>query len=164
MRAVAQGGDIPKRRRKIAVLVLLLTLSAGCSLAERGIASGGASPAEASPSATAGPSATAEPSPSAFLRVPLPSGFPVLPGALAVVMPDDDPGLLGLWESDQLGSAAYDYYRVALPQAGYPVLGLYPGGDVAVIRFRAGGGEIWQLVAHGAPDGLVAIEVRLDRP
>jgi hypothetical protein len=98
------------------------------------------------------------------LRVPLPSGFPVLPGAVVVAMPVDDPGLIGLWESDLPGSAAYDYYRVALPQAGYPILGLYPGGDVAVIRFRADGGETWQLVAHGAPDRLVAIEVRLDRP
>lgn len=152
------------RRRPIAAFVLFAILAAGCSPAERGIASGGASLAEASPSAAAEPPVTAEPSPSAFLRVPLPSGFPVLPGAEAVTMPVDDPGLIGLWESDQLGSAAYEYYRVALPQAGYAILGLYPGGDVAVIRFRARGGEIWQLVAHGAPGGQAAIEVRLDRP
>lgn len=158
------------RCREIAIFVLLAILAVGCSPAERGIASGGASLPEASPSApaeppvTAGPSPWAEPSPSAFLRVPLSSGFPVLPGAVAVAMPVDDPGLIGLWESDRLGSAAYDYYRVALPQAGYPIVGLYPGGDVALIRFRAPDGEIWQLVAHGAPDGLVAIEVRLDRP
>jgi hypothetical protein len=152
------------RRREIAIFVLLAILAVGCSPDERGIASGGASLPEASPWAPAEAPVTAEPSPSALLRVPLPSGFPMLPGAVAVAMPLDDPGLIGLWESDRLGSAAYDYYRVALPQAGYPIVGLYPGGDVALIRFRAPGGEIWQLVAHGVPDGLVAIEVRLDRP
>jgi hypothetical protein len=151
-------------RPSIAVFVLLATLAAGCSPAETDIASGGPSLAGASPSAQAVPPVTAGPSPSAFVRVPLPSGFPVLPGAVAVAMPVDDPGLIGLWESDQLGSTAYDYYRVALPQAGYPIVGLYPGGDIAVIRFRTRGGEIWQLVAHGAHDGLVAIEVRPDRP
>jgi hypothetical protein len=151
------------RRPWIAVFVLLATLAAGCSPAETDIASGGPSLEGGSQSAPAGPPVTAGPSPSAFLRVPLPSGFPVLRGAVAVAMPVDDPGLIGLWESDVLGSAAYDYYRVALPQAGYAILGLYPGGEVAVIRFRARGGEIWQLVAHGAPGELVAIEVRLDR-
>jgi hypothetical protein len=146
------------RRPWIAVFGLLAILAAGCSPAESNIASGGPSLEEGSqlPSVV-------EPSASPFVRVPLPSGFPVLPAAVAVAMPVDDPGLIGLWESDQLGSAAYDYYRIALPQAGYPIVGFYPGGDVAVIRFRAPGGEIWQLVAHGAPDGLVAIEVRLDR-
>lgn len=152
------------RRPWIAVFVLIATLAAGCSLAETDVASGGPSLDGGSQSALAGPPVTVGPSPSAFLQVPLPSGFPVLPGAVAVAMPVDDPGLIGLWESDQLGSALYDYYRVALPQAGYPIVGLYPGGDVVVIRFRAPGGEIWQLVAHGAPGGLVAIEVRLDRP
>ena len=148
----------------IAVFALLATLASGCSPAWTDIASGGPSLEGGSQSAPAGPPVTVGPSPSAFLRVPLPSGFPVLPGAMVAAMPVDDPGLIGLWESDQLGSAAYDYYLVALPQAGYPIVGLYPGGDVAVIRFRARGGEIWQLVAHGAPDGLVVIEVRLDRP
>lgn len=152
------------RRREITVFVLLASLAAGCSPAQRGIASGGASLAEASPSAPIELPVTADPSPSALQRVPLPSGFPVLPGAAAVPMTVDDPGLIGLWESDQPGSAAYDYYRLALPRGGFPIVGLYPGGDVAVIRFRAPGGEIWQLVAHGAPDGLVTIEVRLDRP
>lgn len=152
------------RRPWFAVFVLLATLAAGCSPAETDIVSGGPSLEGGSQSAPTGPPVTAGSSPSALLRVPLPRGFPVLPGASAVAMPVDDPALIGLWESGQLGSAAYDYYRVALPQAGYAILGLYPGGDVAVIRFRAPGGEIWQLVAHGAPGGLAAIEVRLDRP
>jgi hypothetical protein len=148
----------------IAAFVLLATLATGCSPGETDIASSGPSLEGGSQSAPVEPPVTAGPSPPAFVRVPLPSGFPVLPGAVAVAMPVDDPGLIGLWESDQLGSAAYDYYRVALPWAGYALVGLYPGGDFAVIRFRARGDEIWQLVAHGAPDGLVAIEVRVDRP
>lgn len=152
------------RRPWIAVFALLATLASGCSPAGTDIASGGPSLEGGSQSALAEPSVTAGPSAPLFVRVPLPSGFPVLPGAVAVAMPVDDPGLIGLWESDQLGSASYDYYRVALPQAGYPVVGLYPGGAVAIIRFRARGGEIWQLVAQGAPGGLATIEVRLDRP
>jgi hypothetical protein len=93
----------------------------------------------------------------------LPGGFPVLPGAVPVPMPRDDPGLIGLWESEQAGSAAYDFYTKALPAAGYPIVGLYPGGEFAIIRFRAPSGEVWQVVARGTPEGRVAIEVRLDR-
>lgn len=106
----------------------------------------------------------AEPASSATAdRIPLPSGFPVLPGAVPMNMADDDPGLIGLWSSDQRGSAAYDFYVSALPAAGYPIVGLYPGGDVALIRFRSGD-AIWQMVAHGGAGGTEAIEVRLDRP
>ena len=152
------------RRPGITLLVLLATVAAGCSPGESDIASGDPSLEGGSQSAPAEPSVAAEASASAVGRVPLPSGFPVLTGAVTVVMPDDDPGLIGLWESAQLGSAAYDFYRVALPEAGYPIVGLYPGGDVALIRFRAPGGETWQLVAHGAPGARMAIEVRLDRP
>lgn len=94
----------------------------------------------------------------------VPSGFPVLPGAVPVPTPGDDPGLMGLWESDQPGPAAYDFYVKALPAAGYPIVGLYPGGEFAIIRFRAPTGDIWQIVARGAAEGRMAIELRLDRP
>lgn len=79
-------------------------------------------------------------------------------------MPQDDPGLIGLWSSDQQGSAAYDFYATALPAAGYRIVGLYPGGAVAVIRFGLPGGAIWQMVAHGGGDDTIRIEIRLDRP
>jgi hypothetical protein len=94
----------------------------------------------------------------------MPSGFPVVPGAAPVPPPDDDPGLIALWESDQAGSAAYDFYVEALPAAGYPIVGIYPGGAVALIRFQVPDGQVWQMVARGMLDGTVAIEVRLDRP
>jgi hypothetical protein len=94
----------------------------------------------------------------------LPSGFPVLEGAVAASLPADDPGLIAAWTSDRLGSAAYDFYAASLPAGGYPIVGLYPGGDVAVIRFRVPGGTIWQLVAHGGATGQATIEIRVDRP
>jgi len=89
----------------------------------------------------------------------------VLASAVSVPMPKDDAGLIGLWESDQTGSAAYDFYVEALPAAGYPIVGLYPGGAVALIRFRAPDGEVWQMVARRMAAGTTtAIEIRLDRP
>jgi hypothetical protein len=109
------------------------------------------------------PVGTRSPPPSA-LTVVLPIDFPVLEGAVPMPRPADDPGLIALWESDRQGSAAFDFYTVALPAAGYGVIGLYPGGEVALIRFVAEPGVIWQVVIHGAADGRVAIEVRLDRP
>jgi hypothetical protein len=134
-------------------LVLLVIFTGGC-------ATGGTS----SPSSSAASSVSSAESRSAVVRTPLPSGFPVLPGAAPDPLPDDDPGLIGVWQTDQVGSAAYDFYVDALPAAGYPIVGLYPGGEVALIRFRVPDGEVWQMVARGKGDGTVAIEVRLDRP
>jgi hypothetical protein len=97
-------------------------------------------------------------------RVPLPRGFPVLPGAVPVGLPSDDAGLIGLWTTDLLGSAAYDFYVKALPAAGYRIVAVYPGGAAAVIRFSLPDGAIWQVVTRAGPRESVAIEVRLDRP
>ncbi|HTI29600.1 MAG TPA: hypothetical protein VL687_04510 [Methylomirabilota bacterium] len=146
------------QRSPIWSVVLLSVLVVGCSSPEVSSPSGAAS------QATSASSPPAEASASVVERQTLPSGFPILSGAVAMVMPADDPGLIGLWESDQVGSAAYDFYAEALPVAGYPIVGVYPGGDVALIRFRAPSGDIWQVVAHGAVDGGTTIEVRLDRP
>ena len=144
-------------RAPIWSVVLLAGLLAGCSTVEVSSASEAASLA-------ASAAASSEPPTSAVERQPLPTGFPVLAGAVAVAMPDDDAGLIGLWESDRVGSAAYDFYAEALPTAGYPIVGLYPGGDVALIRFQATNGAVWQLIAHASADGGTSIEVRLDRP
>lgn len=97
-------------------------------------------------------------------RLPLPSGFPVLEGAVPEALPDVDPGLIGLWTSDRVGSAAFDFYSTALPAAGYPIIGLYPGGDAAQIRFTVADGSVWQMVALGGQSGRVTIEIRQDRP
>jgi hypothetical protein len=145
-------------RAPIWSVVLLAGLVAGCSTVEVGSAS------EVASLAASADSASSELPTSAVERQSLPGGFPVLAGAEAVAMPDDDPGLIGLWESDQVGSAAYDFYAEALPAAGYPIVGLYPGGDVALIRFQGPSGAVWQLIAHASADGGTSIEVRLDRP
>lgn len=87
-----------------------------------------------------------------------------MPGALRVTVGRDEPGLIAEWTSDELGSAAYDFYSEALPASGYPIVGLYPGGDVAVIRFHGPHGAVWQVVAHGGATGIATIEIRLDRP
>jgi len=132
----------------IARLMVVAVLAAGCSQQSS------SPPAAGSPSTQASAAASSS----------VPSGFPALPGATLVPMPGDDPGLMRLWESDQPGSAAYDFYANALPAAGYPIVGLYPGGEFAIIRFGAPTGDIWQIVVRGAPDGGMAIELRRDRP
>ena len=137
-------------------MVGLVAALGACSPTESGSPSAGAS-------VRASASERVDSPPSSTPRIPLPDEFPVLPGAVPVALPSDDPGLIGLWESDQLGSVAYDFYVDALPAAGYPIVGLYPGGDVALIRFRTPDGGVWQMVAHGS-GGRVAIEIRLDRP
>ena len=138
--------------------VILAVVLAGCLPVEGGSPSAGASVTVASASGAVASTESTHP------RRPLPDGFPVLPGAVPIAMPANDPGLIGLWESDELGSAAYDFYVAALPAAGYPIVGLYAGGDVALIRFGSPDGGVWQMVAHGTRDGRVAIEIRLDRP
>lgn len=146
------------RRSSVIQVALLVVLAGGCSLA-----------ADLSPSASASAaaprqSASATAGTSGQDRVPLPSGFPFLPGAVPVAMPDGDPGVIGLWVSDRPGAAAYDFYSAALPAAGYPIVGLYPGGAVAAIRFRLPSGAIWQMVVHAGDNGAATIEIRLDRP
>ena len=86
------------------------------------------------------------------------------PGAAPIAMPEDDPGLIGLWTTGVRGSGAYDFYLEALPAAGYRIVAVYPGGAAAVIRFGLPDGAIWQVVTRAGPDATVAIEVRLDRP
>jgi hypothetical protein len=95
--------------------------------------------------------------------VELPGGFPVLPGAVPDQLPADDPGIIARWSSDQVGPVAYDFYVDALPAAGYPTTGLYPGGAVAVIGFQTLSGERWELVLT-LHDGGTLIEVRLAQP
>jgi hypothetical protein len=141
------------------VLPLVLVLGfGGCATAPAG------SPApDAAVSIAVGslaPSSSASP----VQRPSLPADFPVMPGAGPAPIPDDDPGLIALWEGDQPGSEAYDFYAAALPAAGYRIVGLYPGDEVALIRFAIPSGEIWQVVVRPAAGNRIATEVRLDRP
>ena len=147
--------------RRLATVVVLAILAAGCgntAAISPSAATGTATPSAAEPSAP--PGSVASPA----VPVRLPEGFPVLPGAIPLALPPDDPGLIARWSSDQQGSAAYDFYVDALPAAGYPIAGLYPGGGGAIIRFTVPGGAIWQMVAGDGGDGTVVVEIRLDRP
>ena len=154
-------------------LVLLAGTVAACSLPRGGspaasYGSGAMASAEGS-SATASAAAGGTQSspavrPTAPNRVPLPTGFPVPPDATPLSLPDDDSGLIGRWGTDQFGATAYDFYLDALPDAGYPILGQYPGDSVGVIRFRAPDGATWQMVVHPADGVGFIIEIRLDRP
>jgi hypothetical protein len=84
---------------------------------------------------------------------------------LAEDPPKIDPGLITSWTTTTSGPRVYRFYVSALPPAGYPIEGLYPGGAVAIIRCRAAGGAIWQVVITGDPVGVgTRIELRLDRP
>ncbi len=141
-----------------AALIALALLLVGCSV---GMSAGpNSSAAQAGKSGVVAASSIA----SAGVRPSLPPGFPAFPGALPAPVADDDPDLIAAWTSDQLGSAAYDFYVDALPAAGYPIEGLYPGGDFAIIRFRLAAGAIWQIVIGGLVGDPTTIEVRLDRP
>lgn len=111
-------------------------------------------------SAPVGPS----PSVAAPQRVPLPAGFPVPTGASPVALPNDDPGLIGLWTMDAGGSAAYDFFLQALPAAGFPISGAYAGDTVAQFFFTIPGGATLQIDLSSAPDQTTRIDVRLPRP
>jgi len=141
-------------------VVPLGLVAALLSACDPGDGSASAALPEPSPPGSLAASAPASPPP----RIPLPRGFPVPPAAVPVAMPNDDPGLIGLWTNGVSGSGAYEFYRAALPAAGYSIVAAYPGGAAAVIRFRLPDGAIWQLVTRAGPGGSVAIEVRLDRP
>lgn len=144
------------KRSVVLHLALVVALASAC---DPGGESASAAPGP-SPPASVAVSAPA----SAEERAPLPSGFPALAGATPLPLPSDDPGLVALWRSDLLGSAAYDFYLRALPAAGFRIVAAYPGGAAAVIRFSVPDGATWQVVIRAGPDQTVAIEVRLDRP
>lgn len=111
-----------------------------------------------------GGSTTSAGAASSASSVELPADFPVLPGAVPdQPLPADDPGIIARWSTDQVGPVAYDFYVGALPAAGYPTTGLYPGGAVAVIGFQTPSGEHWELVLTLNGGGTL-IEVRLAQP
>lgn len=148
-----------RSRRPNAVPLVLLLYVVGCVACER------AAPAESGQTAAPTPavaSASTAVSLSPVEHPALPARFPVLPGARPEALRDDDPVTIASWTSDEVGPVAYDFYVRALPAAGYPTWGLFPGGAVAIIRFTAPGGVTWQLVLTRDGKGT-RIEVRLDQ-
>lgn len=146
---------------RAALLGLVLLATAAISACEPGPSTDGAATAAASRVSTTPTSGGSSDS-----SVVLPVGFPVLPGAVQEqLQPIDELGTIARWSSDQVGPVAYDFYVDALPAAGYPITGLYPGGAVAIIAFTSPSGEGWELVLTLEPGtGGTVIEVRRAQP
>jgi hypothetical protein len=142
--------------------LLLVTaggLMAGCSTSPSSSVSSAPS-ASASTSATA--AASSSDSPVSSQRASPPTGFPVFPGASEAPVPADDGGVAARWSTGTLGSGAYDFYQRELPRAGFRILGLFPGGGGAVIRFAADDVE-WQVEITQVNDRM-QISLQADRP
>jgi len=137
--------------------LLLITALAACAPGQPPSARpSGSSPPAGSPASTA----TGSP----IARRELPSGFPVIEGAVMLPLPDDDPGLIARWTTGLVGAPAYDFYVERLPADGYPIEGLYPGDAFALIRFIGPRDELWQLIMQTVDLAITEIELRLDRP
>jgi hypothetical protein len=142
--------------------LLLVTaggLMAGCSTSPSSSVSSAPS-ASASTSATA--AASSSDSPVSSQRASPPTGFPVFPGASEAPVPADDGGVAARWSTGTLGSGAYDFYQRELPRAGFRILGLFPGGGGAVIRFAADDVD-WQVEITLVND-RTQISLQTDRP
>jgi hypothetical protein len=142
--------------------LLLVTaggLMAGCSTSPSSSVSSAPS-ASASTSATA--AASTSDSPVSSQRASPPAGFPVFPGASEAPVPADDGGVAARWSTGTLGSGAYDFYQRELPRAGFRILGLFPGGGGAVIRFAADDVD-WQVEITLVND-RTQISLQTDRP
>jgi hypothetical protein len=143
----------------IGLLLVTAALMAGCSTVPL-------SSVSSSPSASASTSATAtasiSDSPVSSQRPSPPAGFPAFPGASEAPLPADDSGVAARWSTGTLGSGAYDFYQRELPRAGFRLLGLFPGGGGAVIRFAADDVE-WQVEITQVNDRM-QISLQTDRP
>ena len=132
------------------VSILILVVASGCRSAV---------PATPWPSTL--PSLTAAGS----AQPTVPADFPVMPGAIVATLPDRDPGVIAAWMADEGGARVYDFYVAALPDAGFSIVGLYPGGSVAIIRLRSADRTILKLVITREFSGSsTQIELRVDGP
>jgi len=151
------------------VALLLLALATfGCGLPSEAGRSSGAAPSPITTRPSSSTAATDAVSPSEAGHTPshlastLPAGFPVMPGADPSRLPDDA-SVVARWTVPVVGSAAYDFYVKALPEAGLTIVGTYPSERAALIRFRDPGGRIWQLLAELVGD-RTQVTVQTDRP
>lgn len=148
-----------------AAVVMLAIVVAACGVR---MAGNSQSSVPASPSVSSSVAATTASTPTEPAATPsppdakLPPRFPVMPNAHSAQLPDD-PGVVARWTVEQLGSAAYDWYVAALPDAGFEILGTYPTERAALIRFRDSGGRTWQLLAE-LVDERTQISLQTDRP
>ena len=146
--------------RPAAVMLLAVLVLAACQTAPSAQLSGAASPGldgSAPAAASRPPSAAASAIASALPVVP--AGFPVAPGATPLGEGEHATGLIAAWETDDVGPVVYDFYLAALPTAGFEVIGEYPGGAAATIRFRAGD-ALLDVSLTGGLEGTV-VELRV---
>jgi len=146
-----------------AVMLFAVLVLAACQTAPSAQLSGAPSPGldgGASTDASRPPSAAASATASALPTVP--AGFPVAPGATQLGEGEHATGLIAAWETDEVGPVVYDFYLAALPTAGFEVIGAYPGGAAATIRFRAGA-AVLDVSLTGGLEGTV-IELRVPEP
>lgn len=136
------------------------TLAPGTTPGAGESASGASQSVAASTSATPPLPTVTPPELAPTSRAPLPSRFPVPADAHPAVLPADL-AVLGRWTRDGDPPRTYDFYREELPKAGYRIVGLFPGGAVAGIRFEVGSGVYLRLDISGtSPHEIV---LALDR-
>jgi hypothetical protein len=131
--------------RDVAPPVVLLLLLAACGPAATATSSLGAP-------ATASATTTAIPSPGGSPLATVPTGLPVMPGSEPVAPLPNDPQLLARWTSAADGAQVYDFFVEALPDAGFQVDQLAPGGEAAIITFSTPDRSqlVLSLTARGA--------------
>jgi len=151
-----------------AAFLLLAVAAWGCGTPRQagGSPSAASSPIDTHPppsAAATGVSIPSEPGPTPSELTPtLPPGFPTMAKAEPSRLPDDA-SVVARWTVPVVGSAAYDFYVGALPDAGFTIDGTYPSDRAALIRFHDQSGRIWQLLAELVGD-RTEITVQTDRP
>lgn len=109
---------------------------------------------------TVSPSPSPSPTASGHGLPGIPAGFPVMPGMVADQAAPSETGLIARWTTEANGAEVYAFLQEALPDAGYHVDLLAPGGAVAVIRFTPPDGEQLQIDL-GVADGGTVMELRV---
>jgi hypothetical protein len=120
------------------------------AMAGLGVALVACSSSVTTPAISIGEVTTAQPSRSSsasgLRELPgIPAGFPVMPGMQAEEPLRSEPELIGRWTTSSNGSAVFAFLKDGLPQAGYRVDLLAPGGTAAIIRFTPPDGEQLQI-------------------
>lgn len=132
---------------------------AGSSASMPGATANLPAPSEAAAQPTGQPSPPATPPTSDGPRsspLALPAGMPVYPGA-SQAAPADEGWVIAAWTASADPPAVYDFYLAALPDAGFELDGIYPGGDVAILRFSAPDGLAYQLDLTGHDPVLIRV-------
>jgi hypothetical protein len=142
------------------VLVGILTLAAGCSGPRPTAELPSRAPTSLASTPVASPSARPPDSPAPQRE--LPADFPVPDGLARVSPTGDPPDLVARWTSTRTGAAIYDEFVAILPEAGYAIRELLPGGAAAVIRIDAPAGGVWELAMFGADPLTVELRVAPD--